>query len=424
MKEAFALVDCNSFYVSCERVFRPELKGRPVVVLSNNDGNVVALSAEAKALGIPFAAPFFKLRELIARHNVAVFSSNYTLYGDMSRRVMDSLSHFTPDMEIYSVDEAFLALRGEAGALTEKGMRIRSQVMQWTGIPVSVGIAPTKTLAKLASRIGKKDPSLGGVFNFTGHPRSDEFLAGLDVEAVWGVGPRYGGMLRGAGIRTVRDLMEAPDPWVKRKMTITGLRTVMELRGISCLPLEEAAPPKKGIVSSRSFGRAVTSLGELKEAVASYAARGAEKLRSQGSAASFLTVFIATNRFVPEDPQYSNGVTVSLPVPSSYTPLLIRAALQLLERIYRSGFRYKKAGVMLTGIIPEWDRQLDLFRPVRETERQLGLMRVMDGINRGMGRDTLRFASQGIEPAWGMRRAYLSRRYTTRWDEIPVVRAI
>jgi DNA polymerase V len=422
--EVFALVDCNNFYVSCERVFRPDLNHRPVVVLSNNDGNVVALSNEAKVLGIPFGAPFFKLSELIAGEGVAVFSSNYTLYGDMSRRVMDTLSSFSPDMEIYSIDEAFLALRGGMDAVTGKGRDIRETVMRWTGVPVSIGIAPTKTLAKLASRMVKKDGSLGGVFNITGHPHIEEILAGLDVEAVWGVGPRYGGMLRSAGVRTVRDLMLAPDHWVRKRMHITGLRTVMELRGISCLALEDAAPPKKGIVCSRSFGRPVSSLDELSEAVASYAARGAEKLRGQGGAASFLTVFIATNRFVPEDPQYSNGVTVPLPAPSSYTPLMIRTALQLLGRIYRPGFRYKKAGVMFSGIVPQWDRQLDLFRPVRETERQQRLMRVMDGVNREMGRDSLYFASQGIARAWGMRRAYLSRRYTTRWDELPVVRAI
>ncbi|MBN1532680.1 MAG: Y-family DNA polymerase [Spirochaetes bacterium] len=424
MGEVFALVDCNNFYVSCERIFRPDLKERPVVVLSNNDGNVVSLSNEAKTLGIPFGAPFFKLAELIAEEGVAVFSSNYTLYGDMSRRVMDTLSSFSPDMEIYSIDEAFLALRGGTDAVTGRGRDIRETVMRWTGIPVSIGIAPTKTLAKLASKVVKKDSSLGGLLNITGHPHLQEILGHLDVEAVWGVGPRYGGMLRSAGFRTVRDLMLAPDHWVRKKMHVTGLRTVMELRGISCLALEDAAPPKKGIVCSRSFGRPVSSLEELQEAVASYAARGAEKLRGQGSAASFLTVFIATNRFVPEDPQYSNGVTVPLPVPSSYTPLMIRTALQLLERIYRPGFRYKKAGVMFSGIVPQWDRQLDLFRPVRESERQQRLMRVMDGVNRGMGRDTLYFASQGVTRAWGMRRAYLSRRYTTRWNELPVVRAI
>lgn len=423
MKDLYLLVDCNNFYVSCERVFRPSLRGRPVVVLSNNDGNVVALSNEVKELGLPFGAPFFKVRDLVRSHGVAVFSSNYALYGDMSRRVMTCLEDFAPEMEIYSIDEAFLRLRGFRGDPSGHARRVRDCVMRWTGIPVTIGIAPTKTLAKLASKIGKRDAACRGVFALTDRERMDALLESVDVGDVWGVGRQYRKLLHRNGIRTARELRDAPDRWVRRNMTIMGLRTVWELRGTPCIPLDELPAPKQGIVSSRSFGRPVEGLEELREAIAAYTGRAAEKLRSQGSLAGSLTVFLSTNIFKEHEPQYSNGISCRLPVASSYTPRLIGAAADLLGRIYRQGYRYKKAGVMLYDIIPEEDAQLSLFGGPPDSGRAVRLMGTVDRVNRAMGRQTIRFAAEGIARPWQMRREFLSPRYTTRWDEIPVARA-
>jgi DNA polymerase V len=425
MKSLYFLVDCNNFYVSCERVFRPELREQPVVVLSNNDGNVVALSNEVKEMGVlPFGAPFFKAREFFRKRQVAVFSSNYTLYGDMSRRVMECLARFAPEMEVYSIDEAFLSLRGMRDDPVEYGRMVRDAVKQWTGIPVSIGIAPTKTLAKLACRIGKKDTGCNGVFELADRGRVEETLAATDAGDVWGVGHQYRELLRRNGISTARQLRDAPDKWVRRNMTIMGLRTVWELRGVPCIPLDELPAPKKGIVSSRSFGRPVERVEELREAVAAYVSRAAEKLRAQKSVAGSLTVFLSTNRFKEDDPQYSTGISCRLPVPSSYTPRLIHVAGRLLARIYRPGYRYKKAGVMLYEIMPEGDAQLDLFSRLHDTGRTRRLMSTMDRINRSMGRHTLHFAAEGIVRPWQMRRDFLSPRYTTHWGEIPVVRAL
>ena len=421
MKSIYLLVDCNNFYVSCERAFKPHLNGRPVVVLSNNDGNVVSLSNEVKELGLPFGSPLFKVREQIKRHGIEVFSSNYTLYGDMSRRVMECLSYLAPEVEIYSIDEAFIFLRGGCPDPAAYGRRIRETVGQWTGIPVSVGIAPTKTLAKLANRAGKRDPS--GVFDLTASDSIERLLCKTEVREIWGVGHQYSKMLNMNGIRTALQLRDAPDKWVKRKMTIMGLRTVWELRGISCIPVDQLGTPKKGIVSSRSFGRPIEELEELKEAVATYVTRGAEKLRAQGSVTGAVTLFLATNRFKEDEPQYSNGITYRLLSPTSYTPGLIQLARQLLERIYRPGYRYKKAGIMLYDIIPEKDYQLNLFSRFNDTERTRKIMETVDGLNKRMGRNSLYFAAEGIVKPWGMRREFLSGRYTTHWEEIPVVRA-
>jgi DNA polymerase V len=424
MKSLYFLVDCNSFYVSCERVFKPALRNRPVVVLSNNDGNVVALSREAKELGLlPFGATFFKVQQMVRAHGIAVFSSNYTLYGDMSRRVMETLAEFSPEMEVYSIDEAFLFFRALGADPVGYGAMMRDRVRQWTGIPVSVGVAPTKTLAKLACRIGKRDPARGGVCALVDPAGIDELLDSVDAGDVWGVGGQYREFLRKNGIRTARELRDAPDRWVRRNMTITGLRTVWELRGVSCIPLDEVPAAKKAIVSSRSFGVPVEGPADLSEAVAAYAARAAEKLRSQRCVAGSVAVFLSTNPFKEDDPQYSNGVAVRLSVPSSYTPRLIHAAVRLLGLMYRRGYRYKKAGVMLYEIMPQHDAQLDLFSRFHDTERTRRLMRTMDGVNRTQGRGALFFASEGIARQWRMRRSFLSARYTTRWDEIPAARA-
>lgn len=420
MKKLFALVDCNNFYVSCERVFNPSLWNRPVIVLSNNDGNIISRSNEAKALGLKMGAPFFECADIIRKHDVKVFSSNYALYGDMSGRVMQTLSQCAPEMEIYSIDEAFLSFTGISTDMTVYGHYIKDMVKQWTGMPVSIGIGPSKTLAKLANHIAKKRPGYNGVLNITDHPDFEKLLDSVDVGDVWGVGPAYSNMLKSRGISTALKLSRAPDAWVRKHMTVMGLRTARELRGDPCMGLE-MPDPKKGIVSSRSFGRPVEKLEELEEALAAYTARAAEKLRAQNSVASYITVFLATNRFKPE-PQYYNRVTSRLPVQTAYTPELISQAHACLRKIYRPGFRYKKTGIMFLDIIPECDTQLNLFASA-DIERRKALMLAVDGINKRLGRGTVQFASEGSGRPWAMRREYLSARCTTQWGEIPVVKA-
>ncbi len=419
----FALVDCNNFYVSCERLFMPSLEKVPVAVLSNNDGNVVARSNEVKALGLAFGAPYHECRGLVEKHGMRIFSSNYTLYGDLSHRVMETLAGFAPAMEIYSIDEAFLDLGGmperDLGAW---GERVRAAVRQWTGIPVSIGIAPTKTLAKLANRIAKRRFPERGVFSFADAEGIDSVLECVPVGDIWGIGPRYARLLERRGVRTARQFRDLPDRWIRKRMTVTGLRTAWELRGFPCLELEESAPPRKGIVSSRSFGRPVESLGELREALAGYVSRAALKLRRQNSSASFLGVFLATNPF-REGPQYSNFTAARLAVPTSYTPELIARAHRCLDAIYRPGFLYKKAGVMLADIIPDEHATGDLFAGPGTAERRRNLSGVVDRVNARLGKGALFYAAEGVGVTWGMRRALLSPCYTTRWSELPVVKA-
>ncbi len=436
----FALADCNNFYVSCERVFAPQLRGKPVVVLSNNDGCVIARSNEAKAMGIAMGEPAFKREAFYKRHGVHIYSSNYALYGDMSARVMRTLSRFAPEIEIYSIDEAFLGLDGmERCALGNAGQDlagycrdIRRVVGQWTGIPVSIGIGPTKTLAKLANRIAKKQPGHRGVYRIPqpasgGEPWNpriplcDTLLEQIAVEDVWGVGRRYAKMLAAYGIRNARQLRDADRDWVRKKMTVQGLHTQLELRGISCIPMEDAPPPKKAVVSSRSFGRPVNNKSELFEAVAAYAARCAEKLRDQRGLAAQVTVFIMTNPHKNE-PQYAAQESAALAVPGDYTPDIVRLAHGCLERLYKKGYNYKKAGVMLTGIRAAATAQHSLLDPGPETSaRQTALMRTLDNVNAKWGRDTLQLAAAGLGRPWQMRQLRKSKRFTTSWLEIPLV---
>ena len=423
-----ALVDCNNFYVSCERVFNPKLENRPVVVLSNNDGCVVARSNEAKALGIRMGVPFFQARSLLRRAGGFFFSSNYALYGDMSQRVMATLTQFTPEIEIYSIDEAFLNLSGVAGAdsptgadASEYARRIRAVVRQWTGIPVSIGVAGTKTLAKIANRIAKQEKTLGGVLDLRSVPSRDEALARVDVEEVWGIGHRYAIRLQRHGIFNARQLRDADERWIQKQMGIVGLRLLYELRGVSCLSFELCPPPRKGISCSRSFGAPVQSLSDLKEAAATFVTRVAEKLRAQHSLAGVLTVYLMTNPF-KNDPQYYNSRSIDLPVPTAATPELIRYALRALESLYRKGFRYKKTGVLLTELTPDDGFQTHLFDE-EDRERAGRLMCALDRVNARMGASTLRYAALGIKQRWQMRRAYQSPEYTTRWDQLRQVRA-
>jgi DNA polymerase V len=417
-----ALVDCNNFYVSCERVFDARLVGRPVVVLSNNDGNLVARSNEIKALGIENGSPLFKVRPLLEASGAAILSSNYELYGEMSNRVMTVLGDFTDEVERYSIDEAFLGLRiNPRESFAEIGREIRSRVLRHTGIPVSVGVAETKTLAKIANHHAKRSAKADGVLDLVGSPYRDIALARVPVEDVWGVGPQYSKMLREQGIETALDLRDAPDEWVRDRMTVVGLRTVTELRGTPCIPLEITPPNKKLITVSRSFGAATSILDELRAAVAFYVARAAEKLRRQKLAAGAITVFIETDRFKPVE-QYSNSTTLNVAPKSDSTWELRELAFNGLARIYRPGYDYRRAGVTL-GALELADLVAKRLWADDWYERQRRLMAAIDHLNGKYGRDMVRCGIFHTDGAWRSRFAKRSPRYTTRWSEICEVAA-
>jgi DNA polymerase V len=417
-----ALVDVNNFYVSCERVFNPALNGRPVVVLSNNDGCVVARSEEAKALGIKMGQPVFELRQLIRQHQVQVYSSNYALYGDMSARVMNTLQQLASSVEVYSVDEAFLAADGmQHFDLRAWGTDIRRTIRQWTGLPVCVGIAPTKVLAKIANRMAKKDPASQGIRLFDGS--ATDALRTIAVGDVWGIGRQYAALLERHGITTAYDLACANDAWVQRHLTIVGLRIKKELEGQSCIELETDVPHKQNIGTSRSFREPRTSMAALSEAVADFAARCGEKLRAQGSRAALLTVFVQTNRFADHEARYARSYTVTLSTATDSTLLLIRAAQYALKQIFRPNFRYKKAGVLLGGLShAQAGVQGHLF-PVADQDKHSRLMQTMDRLNARFGRNTVSSAAQSMgEQAKLTHQNRLSPAYTTRWSDLLVVR--
>jgi len=421
-KDIFALIDCNNFYVSCERVFQPSLRNKPVGVLSNNDGCIVALSDELKKLNIPRGTPGFKIKHLLKKYDIKLFSSNYALYADMSARVMEILYQFTPDVEIYSIDEAFLSLVGfEHLNLTDYGKKIQKTVKQWTGIPVSVGIGPTKTLAKIANRIAKKHKGYKSVFNILNHPKTDEILASIDVKHIWGVGPRYAKMLHRHRICNALELANAPQNWVKKRMTIVGLKTCKELKGISCLDLEMDISPKKEIVSSRSFGKPVSTLEELQEAASSYCIRAVEKLRSQRSVASGIMVYIATNPF-KDEPQYVNFANSRLSTPSAFTPDFLKLVNKDVETLFRSGYKYKKVGVMINDIVSEENAPLDFFEPSYLDDERKTIMDCVDNINKKRGNNKVTFAKVGTKQRWKMKREKLTPQYTTKWNELPLVK--
>ena len=417
----FALVDCNNFYASCERVFDPRLEQRPIVVLSNNDGCVIARSNEAKALGIAMGEPAFQKEEVYAKHNVAVFSSNFALYGDMSQRVMRTLAQHSAAMEIYSIDEAFLECGGlTADGLDRFGSQLRKTVKQWTGIPVSIGVAPTKTLAKVANHIAKRLPDNSGVCVLNKEETIEYCLKKLPVEKLWGVGRKYALFLRSWGINTAWDLRRMPEGWVKDNMTVVGLRLQKELKGEPCIPLENQPQKKKEICTSRSFGTMVTELDELQQAVSMYATRCAEKLRTQNSCTNLVEVFLHTNLFRPDLPQYKNVRFVRLPVASNSTLSIVQAALRGLRSIYRAGYQYKKAGVIVSGLVPSNTIQYNLFHSTDE-DRHMRLMNAMDTVNDREGRDILRVAEQGFDRRWTLRQERLSPCYTTRWADFMTI---
>lgn len=427
-RQLFALVDVNNFYVSCEQVFNPALENRPVVVLSNNDGCAVARSNEVKALGVKMGTPWFQMEALVKQHNIVALSSNYALYADMSNRTVSILRDYSPRVEVYSIDESFLELNGLENlwaSFTDMGQSIRQRVRQWIGLPVCVGIGSSKTLAKLANHIAKNIPCFKGVCDLGSMDEAQctDLMASIEVSEVWGVGRRINSHLQAAGIRTVKNLRDTPTTWLRSRFGVVMERTGNELRGISCLALEEISPPKKQIISSRSFGKLVHELCDLSKAVANHASSAAEKLRVQNGVCNGIHIFIQTNPFRSHDPQYNGSIVIPLPNASADTCLLVRAALFGLKKIYRGGFAYKKAGVMLMGINDEQIMQGSLLHEHGMGERSQRLMKVMDALNSRYGRNTVSVFTPASPKPWAMRREAMSPCYTTRWSDVPVVHA-
>ena len=434
----YGLVDCNNFYVSCERVFNPSLRGKPVVVLSNNDGCIIARSNEAKALGIPMGAPLHLYKTLIKQNKIFTYSSNYTLYGDMSSRVMSVLNYFIPNIEIYSIDEAFLNLKNfNIQSLQDEMFKIRERIYQWTGIPVSIGIGPTKTLAKLANKIAKKNSSKG-VYILTVSTQLTHILSDMKLEDIWGVSKGWGNRLRSIGINNPRQLQQANPRQIRTLISVVGERIIYELRGQPCLALEEVIN-KKSITVSRSFGNMINDKDSLKKALANYAARAAEKLRYQDSVCGGIYVFINTNRFRERDLQYSNSATINFDELTDSTTIIIEKSFKLLENLYRPKYNYKKIGVTLLGLKQKDDGSSDnyimqgsLFTHNADQQihmsRSCDRMKLIDNINTKMGKMTIFHGSQGViknsrniksEPdKWRMRSCYKSPFYTTNWDDI------
>ena len=421
-KKILALIDVNNFYVSCERAFSCAIQTKPTIVLSNNDGCVVARSNDVKQW-IKMGQPVFEVEDIIKEHNIQVFSSNYTLYATMSDRVMRLLSQFSPAFEFYSIDEAFVDLTDlPIDDLTDYGKTIKARILQYSSLPVSVGIAATKCLCKIANEIVKHDPHYEGVLDLTAlsEEEVDTLLARVVIADVWGIGRKYASFLQNYGILTARDLKYADEQWIRKYLTVTGHRIVLELRGISCMPLEIVKPTKKGIMSAKTFGQAITSYTELTEAVACYVVRAAEKLRREDSQTALLTVFVRTNHYNTTLPHYENSYSIRLPSPTAFTPDLIATALRGLKAIFQDGFHYKKAGILFSKITPLAHVQPDLFGDITlyDYYRKARLMAVVDALNSIYGRDSLFFAVQGSTRPWKMRQSRLSGRFTTQWNEI------
>ncbi|ENZ8708245.1 Y-family DNA polymerase [Klebsiella pneumoniae] len=420
----FALVDVNSFYASCETIFRPDLQGRPVVVLSNNDGCIIARSAEAKKLGIKMGDPYFKCKDYFRQQGVVCFSSNYELYADMSNRVMTTLEEMCPRVEIYSIDEAFCDLTGvrNCRVLEEFGRELKDTVYRNTRLPVGVGIAQTKTLAKLANHAAKTWKATGGVVDLSNVERQRKLMALLPVDEVWGVGRRISKKLEAMGIKTVLQLADTDIRFIRKHFNVVLERTVRELRGEPCLGLEEFAPVKQEIVCSRSFGERITDYHEMRQAICLYASRAAEKLRGEHQYCRFISAFVKTSPFALNEPYYGNSASVKLLIPTQDSRDIITAATKCLDAIWRDGHRYQKAGVMLGDFYSQGVAQLNLFDDNSPRQNSEKLMEVLDHLNAKDGRGTLYFAGQGIQTAWQMKREMLSPRYTTRFSDLPVVR--
>jgi DNA polymerase V len=415
----YALADCNNFYASCERVFEPHLEQKPVVVLSNNDGCIIARSQEAKDVGFKMGEPIFKCRDRVKQHNVIVRSSNFSLYGDMSRRVMQTIRLFAPDVEIYSIDEAFIKLDGLIGRDYEKEMRrMRSAVLQWTGIPISIGIGKTKTLAKLANHYAKKNIETAGVSQIPQNP--NEMLRKVEVGDVWGIGRRWSEKFRNIGVRTALDLAQLDPKLIQQKFNVVAMKTAMELRGRTHFRLEQSPEQRKTLLRSRSFSKSVTTWHELSESIASHATRAAEKLRNEDLVAGVLKVFFHTSLFNHKKPRHSASATIELIPPTNITHTIIKAALGSARPLWKEGFEYKRAGVYLIDLAKE-QVQASLFESKEDKLLDKRMMSVLDAVNRSMGAGTLHFAATGFTKVMQMRQLQRSPRYTTHWDELPQV---
>lgn len=423
MQPVFALVDGNNFYASCERVFNPKLNGKPIVVLSNNDGCIIARSNEAKALGIPMGAPAFEWEQVFVKNKVQVFSANFALYGDMSNRVMTLLGNFTPDIEIYSIDEAFLKFSGfdKYFNLHHYCQNMKQSVTQSTGIPLSIGVAPSKALAKIANKIAKKFPEqTNGCHIIDSEEKRLKALKWQKVEDVWGIGRQHAKRLNAIGVKTAYEFTQLPDAWVKKNMSIGGLRLKQDLSGIPVLNLD-SVKPKKNIATTRSFETMYSELGELKERISTFAVSCAEKLRKQSSCCTALMVFIHTNGFREDLAQYSANTVLQLPFPTNSAIELSRFAMTALERIYKKGYHYKKAGVIVLDFVPQEQVQFQLFD--HSDPRHDPLMKTIDRLNGAFGQQKIRLASQDPKRVWKMKQEKLSPKYTTRIGDIITVRA-
>jgi DNA polymerase V len=415
-----ALVDCNSFYVSCERLFNPKIRKKPVVVLSNNDGCIISRSNEAKVLGIKMGEPYFKAKNIIIKNDVQVFSSNYSLYGDLSRRVMRTLKRFNSQIEVYSIDEAFMDLSNFSDEDVERvGKEIRETVLQWTGIPTSIGIAKTKTLSKIANHIAKKKQS--GVTSLIGIENLDPILEKIEINDVWGVGRQLTKFYQKNGIYNAKQLKNKSNTWIKKCSNVLSSRTAMELRGIPCINLETTQTKRKSCVVSRSFGKRIETFQELKEAVSNYCLNASEKIRSESLVAKAITVFVRTSPFQRDYGYYSNSKMIDFPIATNNSIETVKTAVAILESIFRNGYRYQKAGVMLTGL-REDDGRKNLFSSEKD-EKINSLMRSIDSTNHRYGRSTLSLASAGVHKKWNMRRNYSSKIDTADFYCLPTIRA-
>ena len=413
-----ALVDCNSFYVSCERLFNPKIRKKPVVVLSNNDGCIVSRSNEAKALGIKMGEPYFKAKDIIIKNNVHVFSSNYSLYGDLSRRVMRTLKRFNSDIEVYSIDEAFIDLSNFPDNEVENvAQEIRAMVLQWTGIPTSIGIAKTKTLSKVANHIAKKKES--GVTSLIGIENIDPILEKVEINDVWGVGKQLTKFYHENGIYNAKQLKNMSNTWIKKSSNVSSSRTAMELRGIPCIDLEKTVSKRKSCVVSRSFGQRVEKFQELKEAIANYCLNASEKIRSESLIAKSITVFIRTSPFQSKFGHYSNSKTIDFPIGTNNSIEIVKTALSALETIFKNGYRYQKAGVLLTGLSND-DGKKNLFSSEKD-EKINSLMKSIDSTNYRYGRSAISLASAGVKKRWNMKREYSSRIDTADFNLLPKI---
>ena len=413
---SIALIDCNNFYASCERIFNPRLIGKPIVVLSNNDGCIITRSAEAKELGIKMGEPYFKAKKIIDKNNVKVFSSNYSLYGDISQRVMETLARFASDVEIYSIDEAFLGLNGfENYELSKYCQYIRRTIKQWVGIPVSIGVSTTKTLSKIANNLAKKNKEYDGVCILKSWFDINEALKLTSIEDVWGIGRRLSVFLKKYKINTAYDFTQLDKGWIRKNMGVVGEKTFLELCGVSCIELELIPSDKKSCCVSRSFSKPVEKIDDLEESVSSYGTRVAEKIREEGLVAESMSIFVLTNYFNRKEKQYSNSIKLQLPYPTNNSIKIVKRALEGIKKIYRQGYRYKKAGVILYGLTKAKQTRglLDYDR-----ENSDSIMNTLDRINERYGSSTIRLASEGVEKSWRMRRESVSPCYTTRFDDL------